>query len=87
MFYDPENTNKKERVGQKLEKLILAGELSDNISGMKYCMREGCEPKLFSDVVKRMEAEKKITRFGDLNFTSNRIHQLKNKKYRIRVVE
>lgn len=77
LFHNPETTNKKENVKQEIEKLILSGEISDNISGLKYSMLKGCEPILFTEVVKDLENKKKIERKGSLNYSSTNIHKVK----------
>lgn len=46
-------------------------------------MLQGCEPKLFTQVVKQLEKEKTIERFGDLNYSSTNVHRIK--KYQIRL--
>ncbi len=45
-------------------------------------MSKGCEPKLFTDIVKELEKAKRIERYGDVNNTSSDIH--KAKKYNIK---
>lgn len=49
---------------------------------MKFSMRNGCEPKLFTEIVKVLEKTKQIERLGDVNNTYSDIH--KAKKYIIK---
>ena len=69
---------KKDTISEEIKRLILSGEISDNISGLKYAMFKGCEPKLFTEIVKRLEKDNKIERIGDINYTSSNIHKAKN---------
>lgn len=77
LFYNPGTTNKKELVKQNIEKLILCGQISDNITGLKYSIKNGCEPILFTEVVKDLEKKEKINRSGILNYSSTNIHKVK----------
>ncbi|MFA6713928.1 MAG: three-Cys-motif partner protein TcmP [Victivallales bacterium] len=76
LFYNPENTIKKESIKEKLEELILSGTIKNNVRGFKYVMNEGCEPTLFTEIVKKLEKENKIIREGNLNYNSTRIHRV-----------
>lgn len=77
LFFHPENNVKKDIVSKEIKRLILSGEISDNISGLKYAMHNGCEPKLFIAVVQALEKEKMIERFGEVNNKSSDIHKAK----------
>jgi len=68
---------KKDTVSIEIKSLILSGEISDNISGLKYAMHNGCEPKLFTEIVKKLENELQIERFGNINNQSSDIHKAK----------
>jgi hypothetical protein len=86
LFAGIEPPIKKVEIEKKVEELILLGEIHDNITGFKMVMQNGCEPKLFTEVVKRLEKDGKIGRSGDLNYISTNIHKLnKNKVYTISV--
>lgn len=84
LFYNEEESNKKTRMKEELEQKLLSGEIKDNISGLKYTLKNGCEPKLFTFVVKDLESKKKIERFGAVNNSSTSIH--KAKKYSIKLI-
>lgn len=75
LFYNPENNVKKDTVLKEIKELVLSGKISDNITGMKFAMRKGCEPKLFTDIVKELEKNKRIERYGNVNNTSSNIHR------------
>ncbi len=82
LFFHPENNIKKDTISKEIKRLILLGKISNNISGLKYAMYNGCEPKLFTEIVQNLEKEKKIERFGEVNNQSSNIH--KAKVYRIK---
>ncbi|MFC1731076.1 three-Cys-motif partner protein TcmP [candidate division KSB1 bacterium] len=77
LFFHSESTIKKDIVTNKIKQLILSGEISDNITGLKISMLNGCEPKLFTEVVQQLEKEKLIERFGDINNQSSNVHKAK----------
>lgn len=77
LFFHSENNIKKDAVSAEIKRLILSGEISDNITGLKFTMHNGCEPKLFTEIVKQLEKEKLIERFGEVNNQSSRIHKAK----------
>ncbi|MBT3422177.1 MAG: three-Cys-motif partner protein TcmP [Bacteroidetes bacterium] len=68
---------KKDTVSDIIKQLILSGEISDNITGLKFAMHNGCEPKLFTEVVQKLEKEKLIERIGEVNNKSSIIHRAK----------
>ena len=68
---------KKDTVSYEIKELILSGKISDNISGMKLTMSKGCEPKLFTEIIKKLERDKLIERYGDVNNQSSDIHKAK----------
>lgn len=68
---------KKDTVKQELKEKILSGNINNNLTGLKYTMYKGCEPKLFTEVVKELEHSKKIERQGNINYSSTNIHRAK----------
>jgi three-Cys-motif partner protein len=84
LFYNENETVKKQIVESDIRNKILTKKISDNISGLKYALKNGCLPELFTSVVKRLESEKKITRTGELNYASTNIHSVK--QYKIHVI-
>jgi len=84
-LFDALNENiKKDTIKREIVKLILAGEIKDNIAGLKYTIRNGCEPKLFTEIVNELEQNKKIERIGEVNNSSTNIH--KAKPYQIKIL-
>jgi len=77
LFFDPENNVKKNIVSNDIKQLILSGEISDNTTGMKYAINKGCEPKLFTEIIKNLVMEKQIECYGDVNYKSSDIHKVK----------
>ena len=77
LFYDPTTSNKKEEIKELLTRLILSGELINNLTGLKFTMQKGCEPRLFIEVVKDLEKKGKIVRTGELNYSASNIHRIK----------
>ena len=84
LFYNENETVKKMKLETEIKNKIISGEISDNITGLKYALKQGCLPALFTLTVKKLEAEQRILRTGDLNYTSTNIH--KAKQYRITVI-
>jgi three-Cys-motif partner protein len=84
LFYNEDETVKKQTVESDIQSKILTGEISDNKDGLKYVLKNGCLPELFTSVVKKLESEKKITRTGELNYSSTNIHKVK--QYKINVI-
>lgn len=82
LFHKENKTIKKDNVQKDIKDAILSGRIVDNIEGLKYAMVKGCEPKLFTEVVKELEKTKEIERIGDKNYSSTNIH--KAKKYFIK---
>jgi three-Cys-motif partner protein len=77
LFFHPENNIKKNTVLEKIKQLILSGEIADNIAGLKFAMHNGCEPNLFTTAVRKLEKDKLIERFGEVNNQSANIHRAK----------
>lgn len=68
---------KRDTSADEIKRLILSGKIRDNISGLKYAMHKGCEPKLFTEVILQLEKENKIIRQGNVNNQSSNIHRIK----------
>ncbi len=84
IFYNPENTNKKELVRHQLVEKIIKGVITDNHMGFHYVIGEGCLPELFTNTVKMLEKNKVIFREGEINNQSTKIH--KAPKYNIKLL-
>ena len=87
LFYTPETSNKKERIKQELREDIMAGNIKSNKVGLKRTLHKGCEPRLFTEVVKELVKEKKIeitAAKGKPSFASTNIHKVN--EYKIEVL-
>ena len=76
---------KKDTVSKEIKELILSGEISDNKTGLSYALRNGCEPKLFTEVVQKLMNDKLIEIVGKFNKQSTNIHRIKE-TYRIKKI-
>jgi len=83
LFYKKSSSHKIASVKEEIKNAILSGEICDNISGFKYTMQKGCEPSLFTKVVKSLVSKEKIKRYGEVNNSSTNVHRVK--RYTIKV--
>lgn len=81
LFFHSENNIKKDTVSKEINHLILSGEIHDNITGLKFAMLNGCEPKLFTEVVQQLEKKDLIERVGNVKNQSSNIHRIKEPYY------
>ncbi len=84
LFYDSNNTVKRVDMQARLESMILESKISDNVTGLKFTLKNGCEPKLFVDTVKNLLKQGKIKVDGVFNSQSSNIHRVN--QYNIIVV-
>lgn len=84
LFYNSEETSRKSRIKELVQTKILNGDFVDNIKGLKWVLSQGCEPKLFIDVMNNLIKEHKIKIEGKFNKQSSNIH--KASKYNIRTL-
>ncbi len=84
LFHRTSQPNKKQRIISEIEGQILHGEITDNITGLKYALRKGWLPVLFTEVVKDLEKQGKIYREGEVNNASTNIHKVQ--RYTIHVI-
>ena len=68
---------KKDTVSKEIKKLVLESKITDNISGLKYALKRECEPKLFTEIIQKLEKNKLIKRTGNVNNQSSNIHKIK----------
>ena len=85
LFHNPQTSNKREEIKDKIKAKLLSGEITDNITGFKYTLSELCQPIIFTEVVKELEKKELIKRTGDLNYQSVNIHDCK--KYKIETLK
>ena len=62
---------------QEIKNEILNGRITDNASGMKFTLKNGCLPKLFVEVVKELIQENSIKIDGEFNSTATKIHAIR----------
>ena len=84
LFYNLEQTEKKQRVRQELRNAILNGTIKNNIDGLKKSLSLGCEPKLFIEVINDLKKEKKVSIMGVFNKRSTNIHKIE--EYQIKLL-
>ena len=77
LFYNENETIKKQQMELDIRRKVLSRDIVDNISGLKYALKNGCLPELFSSTIKKLESDKKISRTGNLNYSSTNIHSVK----------
>jgi hypothetical protein len=77
LFAQLGENKKRDAVSKEIEKLILSGKISDNKAGLRYALINGCEPKLFTEVVQKLMNDKKIEIVGKFNKQSTNIHRIK----------
>lgn len=70
-------TNKIKDVKDFLEAEILATRIQNNIDGLKMALKKRCLPKVFTEVVIKLEKEERIERIGSKRNISTNIHRIK----------
>ncbi|MBN1804832.1 MAG: three-Cys-motif partner protein TcmP [Sedimentisphaerales bacterium] len=85
LFYNESHSHKKKEISKKIEKEIIKGNITNNIDGFKFTIYNGCEPSLFTKLVKKLEENKQIIRLGNINNNSTNVHRAK--KYTIKVLK
>jgi len=68
---------KKDTISKEIKELILSGEILDNKTGLKHALINGCEPKLFIEVVQKLISDKLIEIVGKFNKQSTNIHRIR----------
>ncbi|MDR2926956.1 MAG: three-Cys-motif partner protein TcmP [Cytophagaceae bacterium] len=84
LFYNEKATVKKQEMELEIRNKILSGGITDNIEGLRYVLKNGCLPELFTSAVKKLESEHKIIRTGNLNYSSTNIHKVKLYKINVK---
>lgn len=75
LFYNSEETSKKSRIKELVESKIILGEFVNNVEGLKWVLSQGCEPKLFVEVINNLLKANKIEIEGRFNRQSSNIHR------------
>lgn len=77
IFYNPSVSSKKQQISTLIKREILNGNISNNIEGLRYALKNGCEPILFVETVEELLEQKKIVIDGKFNRVSSGIHNAK----------
>lgn len=84
LFYDEDNTTKKEFVKKLIIDQIFSGKIVTNIEGLKIALQNGCQPCIFVDVIKSLYAENKIKiTEGRFNKQKANIHKITSYKFEV----
>ncbi len=87
LFYNPNDSNKKQEVKQLIEKEILNSHIKTNIEGLKFVLLKGCQTSLYIECIEELIKAKKVSIDGKFNKTATSIHKLKGDKvYNINVL-
>lgn len=87
LFFNEAETSKKQETKAEIQTFILSGVIKDNISGMKFAMKKGCQPKLFIEVVDSLLNDKRISIEGKFNRKATNIHAISdNNIYTIKIL-
>jgi len=84
LFYNSEETSKKSRIKELVKIKILNGEIVNNVVGLKWVLSQGCEPKLFVEVMNNLIKEHNIAIEGKFNRQASNIHKVD--LYNIRIL-
>lgn len=76
LFFDPANTNKKQRVLEKIKKEILLGNITNNKTGLKFALQNGGEPSLYVTAISELISDKKVDIVGKFNKQATNIHKV-----------
>ena len=64
--------------------MVMSGAIVNNVEGLFYALRRGCEPKIFVDVIDELLKEGEIRVSKEFNRTATKIHCVK--RYTISVM-
>ncbi len=76
LFYNPNDSSRKNLVKKELIDLILNRKITSNVDGLKWVLSQGCEPKLFVETILELSNSKKIKINGKLNKKASNIHKV-----------
>ena len=76
LFFDSKNTNKKQRVLEKIKKEILLGNVTNNKMGLKFALQNGCEPSLYVTAISELIRNKRVDIVGKFNKQATNIHKV-----------
>jgi three-Cys-motif partner protein len=84
LFHSFEETNKKEIIINKLRGEIIAGKISNNISALKFVLKEGGRLSLYLDLIQVLIKSGKIEIIGDFNKQISNIHRIKEYSFKVK---
>lgn len=77
LFYNPQETNKKEKVKNLICSLVMSGRINNNKDGMRFALYNGCLPNIFVEVVEHLRDTKRINIVeGKFNKQVTGIHKI-----------
>lgn len=77
LFYNTLETNKTHRVLTEIKDKILSGIISNNKQGLKFALKNGCEPSLYVTAISDLIEKKKVDINGKFNKQATNIHKVK----------
>lgn len=80
LFYNPSNSNKKQKIKSSLEKEILSSTIKTNVEGFKFVLSNGCQTSLYIECIENLINTKKVYIDGKFNKQKTSIHKLKGDK-------
>lgn len=83
LFHSIEETNKKEIITNKLRDKILTGDISNNISALKFVLKEGGRLSLFLDLIQLLIKSGQIEIIGVFNKKISNIHHIKEYSFKV----
>lgn len=84
LFHSPSESNKKEKITKALKHKILTGQIRDNISGLKYILREGGKTSFYLETIEFLIAAQKIEIIGQINKSITSIHNIDKYQFKLK---
>lgn len=84
IFFDKDNTNKKESVKRIITDEIFSGKIVTNIEGLKIALHNGCRPCIFVEVINELLKKNKVRVIeGEFNKLATKIHKVNPYKFEV----
>ncbi len=84
LFYDESMSNRKIEIKELLIKEIYSFRIKDNISGIKYVMKNGGQPSIFVEVIDSLIKEEKIEVVNSKkNSQKTNVHQMTKYEFKV----
>jgi len=68
LFYDKNNSYKKDKIREDIKNKIRSGEITNNVDGLKYAIRNGCQGNVFTKVMEE------FVKMGNIEITSGKFN-------------